>query len=103
MFILAKYTTQHRTLCPMFTGAKEMRSVPPLPSPVIEKKAPPPKVKKMKKRKVRAAKLQKTASANKVSENVEDDEDCSARKCIRPSGLLLQIVCGDNPDLIGRC
>lgn len=51
-----------------------------------EKKAPPPKVRKVKRRKPKLNKMQKSLSVDKVTGTVEEDEDCSAKKCLKPAG-----------------
>ena len=35
------------------------------------------------------AAVQKTVSVDKLTGEVEEDEDCSAEKCLKPSGMLL--------------
>ena len=38
------------------------------------------------------AAVQKTVSVDKLTGEVEEDEDCSAEKCLKPSGMVLRRV-----------
>ena len=70
--------------------SRELKPKIPPPQPEV-KKGPPPKMKRVKRKKLKANKVQKSLSVDKMTGTVEEDEDCSATKCLKPSGNL-QII-----------
>ncbi|XP_067927988.1 lysine-specific demethylase 5A-like [Watersipora subatra] len=80
--------------------SREMKLKLKLPVPGAElKRGPPPKVKKVKRKKLKASKPQKNVSVDKIAGTVEEDEECSVAKCLKPSGEEVHWVQCDKCEL----